>query len=74
MAERHLEDKCPILKCSVCDFEVKSVSSMENHASAVHGLKLRLEIIDSNNTESPVTKKYLFSDIIVLSFVVDSDF
>ena len=54
MADTIFEDKRPILKCSICDFEVKSVPSMENHLSAVHGLKLKLEIIDSNNTETPV--------------------
>ena len=47
MEETHFEDKCPILKCSICNFEVKSVPSMENHVSAVHGVKLKLEIIDS---------------------------
>ena len=54
MADTIFEDKRPILECSICDFEVKSVPSMENHLSAVHGLKLKLEIIDSNNTETPV--------------------
>ena len=54
MAESLLEDKRPILMCSICNFEVQSVPSMENHLSAVHGLKLKLEIIDSNNTETPV--------------------
>ena len=54
MEETHFEDKCPILKCSICNFEVKSVPSMENHVSAVHGVKLKLEIIDSNNTKTPV--------------------
>ena len=54
MEETHFEDKCPILKCSICNFEVKSVPSMENHVSAVHGVKLKLEIIDSNDTKTPV--------------------
>ena len=54
MEETHFEDKCPILKCSICNFEVKSVPSMENHVSAVHGVKLKLEIIDSDDTKTPV--------------------
>jgi KRAB domain-containing zinc finger protein len=56
MAETLFEDKRPILRCSICNFEVKSVPSMENHVSAVHGLKLKLEVIDSNNTETPVSE------------------
>ena len=56
MEETHFEDKCPILKCSICNFEVKSVPSMENHVSAVHGVKLKLEIIDSDDTKTPVTE------------------
>ena len=52
MAETLFEDKRPILRCSICNFEVKSVPSMENHVSAVHGLKLKLEVIDSNSTET----------------------
>ena len=52
MAETLFEDKRPILRCSLCNFEVKSVPSMENHVSAAHGLKLKLEVIDSNNTET----------------------
>ena len=64
MAETHFEDKCPILKCSICNFEVKSVPSMENHVSAVHGVKLKLEIIDSNNTAVPeVTQTETLSQI-----------
>ena len=51
MSETLFEDKRPILRCSICNFEVKSVPSMENHVSAAHGLKLKLEVIDSNNTE-----------------------
>ena len=54
MTETNFEDKCPMLKCSICNFEVKSVPSMENHISTAHGLKLKLEIIDSNDTKTPV--------------------
>ena len=54
MTETNFEDKCPILKCSICNFEVKSVPSMENHVSTAHGLKVKLEIIDSNDTKTPV--------------------
>ena len=56
MEDTLFEDKRPILKCSICDFEVKSVPSMENHLLTVDGLKLKLEIIDSNDTETPVPK------------------
>ena len=78
MADSLLEDKRPILMCSICNFEVKSVPSMENHLSAVHGLKLKLEIIDSNNTETPVPKVAQTTEITesgeTLSQINDSPF
>ena len=46
MKETLLEDKGPNLKCSICYFQVKSFPCMENHVSEVHGLKMKLDVIE----------------------------
>ena len=39
-------------QCSMCNFEVSSLKSMEDHVSGIHGVKLKLRIINSNKNES----------------------
>ena len=46
MKETLLEDKRPNLKCSECYFQVKSFPCMENHVSEVHGLNMKLDVIE----------------------------
>ena len=44
---KNVEEK-PILKCSICNFETPSVPTMENHCLTIHGLKMKLEILDES--------------------------